>query len=165
MEVTAKVLAELYGVGLSAISNWHARDGCPRNANGTYDLRAVIAWREAKIEEKFEKIIEAGSSPAMERWREARADREELRLKQDLGELVPRAEVEAGRVARVLAIKRAFLSLPQRSAPVMEGMDARQIRSFLGEEIRFIIAQFAGQKYEKGLKETKTKKIKAKKMK
>ena len=56
--------------------------GAPRNQDGSYDARALIAWRlERDIENSESDPLMAGSnSPALERFRSARADREELEL-------------------------------------------------------------------------------------
>lgn len=46
--MTGAKVAALWGISEAAVSQWD----CPRNEDGTYDLVAVIKWREAKLTEK-----------------------------------------------------------------------------------------------------------------
>lgn len=143
--LTGVKLAGIYRLTTSAISAWHVKDGCPRNADGSYDLSVVIGWREGRIQAAADRAAEAGSgSVALERWRVARAAQEEIRLAAMTGEYLPRAEVEEGRVARVLTLKRAMLGLPRAVAPVLAGMEPREIQAYLTDRIRAMIGEFAG---------------------
>ena len=60
--------------------------------------------------------------------------------------VLDKEEVEKGRIARILAVKRAFLALPQAIAPILAGKVAGEIQASLTNRIREIIGQFAGQK-------------------
>ncbi|MDD5487244.1 MAG: hypothetical protein PHW65_06800, partial [Dehalococcoidales bacterium] len=60
------------------------------------------------------------------------------------GELVSSEEVERGRISRIIAVKRAFLALPTRLAPVLSMQEPREIEVILYEAISEIIDEFAG---------------------
>ncbi len=140
--MSATAIGKVFGVSRQAISSWHTRSDCPRNKDGKFDLCAVIKWREESI--RAEALGER-DSPALERKRESEAKLKELDLQERLGQIIPLAEVEAGRVARVLVVKRALLGMPTQIASTLVGLDARQISALLKERVRDIVAEFAGQ--------------------
>lgn len=84
------------------IGRWVREDGCPGRA-GHYDLDAIEAWLDARNSDADPEMTGA-VSPALERFRNARADLAELERDQKRKELVPRHEVHQvmGQVADVL---------------------------------------------------------------
>ena len=46
--LTASEIARIWQVTPQAVGLWVKRGNCPRNPDGTYNLTAVIAWREAQ---------------------------------------------------------------------------------------------------------------------
>lgn len=142
--LTAREVAGLWGVTAQAVGLWH-RAGCPRNEDGTYALKGVIGWREARIREE-EKSRGEDRAPSLERMRQARAEQEELKLSVVKGELLRREDVERGRVARVVALKRGLLALPRVAAPLLVGLELREIQALLKEQIEERIREFAGGK-------------------
>ena len=144
--MTASQIAALYGVSPRAVGFWPKR-GCPRAADKTFDLGRVILWHESEIQNEVDQKIQAlgKETPSLERWRQARAATEELRLKNLKGELISIEEVEEARVQRVLILKRYLLALPRRLGPALEGMTAKEAEALLNEHLRDLIAQFAGQ--------------------
>jgi hypothetical protein len=135
------IIAKIWRITPSAVSVWRKRDGAPVNDDGSFSLPDLIEWRE----EKFKKAVEdAGpESDWLEKKREMDAKLAELKLNLAKGELVPEAEIEKGRVTRVRALRQAFLGLPARMAPALEGMDRRQIEAILADELRGIITRLA----------------------
>ncbi len=99
-------LAAFFGVSLPAIDSW-VRRGCPvlqEGSSGTpwvFDLLAVADWRAGR-KPALPHDIEAMSP--RERLDFVRAEREKLKLSEEMGQLIPAAEVE-----RVLS--EAFKSL------------------------------------------------------
>lgn len=77
LHATATQVGRLYGVTRQGVANWHKKMGCPRGSDGSYDLATVIAWHEKAF---VDDPTSDDTSPALERWREARADREEIQL-------------------------------------------------------------------------------------
>ncbi len=140
--MSATSVGRILGVSRQAVGHWGKR-GCPKNSNNTFDLSQVIQWRE---EQTRAELLNEKDSPALERKRQAEAGLKELDLEERLGQIVPLEEVEAGRVARVLVVKRALLGMPTQIASTLVGLDARQISALLKERVRGIIAEFAGQR-------------------
>lgn len=139
----AREVADLFGVSAVAVGLWVTRDGCPKGVDGRYDLREVLRWHRRQA---MQKSPEAAQSKSMERKRRAEAEMTEMKLKEMKGELVSRVDVDRGRVARIQVVKRALLRMPRSLAPVLVGMDMREIEAYMGERIRDIIGEFAGGK-------------------
>ena len=78
-----------------------------------------------------------------EEYRKRKAQLMELQYKEAVGDLLPKEEVEKGQVARIMAVKRAFLALPRSAAPQLVGLEPREIEAFLTERVRDIITRFA----------------------
>jgi len=95
----------ILGVTKPTLGDW-AKRGCPRNRDRSYDLAAVVAWRTSELEER---ITGARRMSVLEkaRARKAAADGEmaEMALAQRKSELLPRAAVVAGWVARYKAVQ------------------------------------------------------------
>jgi hypothetical protein len=68
----------------------------------------------------------------------------EIEYQKVLGSLIPKEEVEQGRVDRILLVKREFLALPQKLAPLLAMKEPREIYAILYEAICEIIDDFAG---------------------
>lgn len=58
--------------------------------------------------------------------------------------LIDRTEVEHGRVARIVAVRTAFLALPERLAETLAMQPSHVIESVLDRELRQICDDFAG---------------------
>jgi hypothetical protein len=113
----------------------------PRTEDGLYDLTEIQAWRLAKDVSRSEK------SEQDRRWeskyREMKALLTELEYRKRAGQLVEVAEVEQGRVQRVLAVKKALLALPRRLAPQVVGLDVRAAEAIINKRVMEIITDFA----------------------
>lgn len=81
-------ICALWGVTKGTVSGWAKTGGAPRNADGTYDATAFIAWREAAIRKGME--YDRQSSPASERHREEQALMTRTKRLQLEGRLVDR---------------------------------------------------------------------------
>ena len=57
------------------------RQAAPRNGDGTYDGRELVLWHLEQLQPvDGDPMLSGNDSPALERFRNARADREELEL-------------------------------------------------------------------------------------
>jgi phage terminase Nu1 subunit (DNA packaging protein) len=137
---TIEEVARVMNVSYRTVQRWK-KDGMPVGEDGYYDLEEIKAWHDEK----------EGITPASEgkfyweeRIRKCKAELLELELKKVTGELLPKDEVESGRAARILAVKRAFLALPTRMAPKLAMKESREIEVLLSEAIGEIIDEFAG---------------------
>lgn len=77
-----KDLASLWGVTEAAVTKWWKKLGCPRNRDGSFDLTAVILWRENCLRSELEAAEKAaaGDDDDAKRYRKVRADKEEFQL-------------------------------------------------------------------------------------
>jgi phage terminase Nu1 subunit (DNA packaging protein) len=137
MEEVGKVM----DVSERTVQRWK-KDGMPVTAEGYYDLDAIKAWHDGRG------IVDGEETEGKAYWdekiRKYRATLLELDLKKATGELVSREEVERGRIARIIAVKRSFLALPTRLAPVLAMKEPREIETLLYEAVAEIIDDFAG---------------------
>jgi hypothetical protein len=79
--MTQRATAWLFGVDDRTMRT-AAWKGAPRNPDGSYNARVLIAWRLERDAEggETDPLLAGSNSPALERFRSARADREELEL-------------------------------------------------------------------------------------
>jgi len=56
-EIPHDMLTSVFGVARQTPYNW-VNEGCPRNPNGTYNLREVIAWKILQVGKKGNKLAE-----------------------------------------------------------------------------------------------------------
>lgn len=139
---TQAEVAKALRVATRTVEYW-VRDGMPQTPEGNYDLIEIQAWRAIKNQKKTDK------GESKEHWdkklKEYKAKFAKLEYQKACGEVIIRDEVEKGQVARILAIKRALLALPKVVAPVVGGMEPREIQVYMTERIKELIKQFAGQ--------------------
>lgn len=155
---TAKEVAEHFGRTVRTIRHWAGR-GMPQLPNG-YDLKAIEAWavREGLVNgpaggEGPRDPDGAGGNGDGSVFRDknfyetelkrVQSELKELELAKQQGKLIPVEDVEAGRVARITAVKRALLAIPRALAPQLVGLEAREIEALLMERMRDICGRFA----------------------
>ena len=133
--LTRRQIAEALGKTERTITNW-VKDGCPRQ-NGKYSLPAVIEWLIAR------EVDIAGTgvdSPALERYREARAKLVELELKERQGLLLDAKEVGDAEFNLARQIRDAFQNLPNRLCDQFSAMsDRNEIQQVMADEIYQIL--------------------------
>jgi len=111
------------GITRPTAAQWRAR-GCPRNANGSYDLAAVVRWRLAELETRIADG-RADRNRARSRRETALARMAELELAEREGELLPRGATVAGWIARYFVLKSQLGTLVRR-ARSQHGLTGRQ---------------------------------------
>ena len=106
----------IFGVSKPSLLDWHRR-GCPRNADRSYDLAAVVQWRMAELEHRVSTARKLNALDQV-RVRKTSADAQlaEMTLAQRQGDLLPRAAVVAGWVARYKAIQARMMGMLGRLA-------------------------------------------------
>ena len=146
--MTAAAVAELYGVQPVAVGRWAAA-GCPRNSDRSWNLAEVIKWREAKLRGELNDL-EQRKEKAIIRYREAKAEKEEIALKAQKGLYVPRAHIEDVVVMACSALSnrmdRLLVELPARLAGRERGEVERTLDAALGD----VLEAFAGELAEIG---------------
>lgn len=138
---TGEQVASAFNVSIRTVERWK-KDGMPRLPDGKFSLIDIQNWRSIRENKTKEDITQ--------RWDEEdakwRAKRRELEYKKALGEYVSLKEVEKGRIARILAVKKRLLSIPKRLTPQLVGLDIREIESLLRDQMNHVIDEFAGKK-------------------
>ena len=138
---TQKEAAKYSGVSERTIRRW-VKAGMPRTETGQYIKAMLTFFKENE-----------GSQPtkAKARKEEASADKTEaqaklirMELEVEQGKLIPAADIETGRVNRILAVKRALLGLGRKLAPqLVKIKDERKVQKIINDETRSIIQAFS----------------------
>lgn len=142
---TQREVAESFHVSKRAVENW-VSDGMPRTEEGYYSLLDIVAWKENKNKKKTD-----SNEPDWDAdYRKHKAKLAKIEYDKKIGDLISLEDVEAGRVARILAVKQSLLAFPRAVAPILAVMnEPRDIQNYLNNKIREIISQFAGQDPQK----------------
>jgi len=141
MEEVAKVM----DVSYRTVQRWK-KDGMPVMSDGYYDLEAIRAWHDGRPSKGAES---EGKAYWDEKIRKYKAALLRIELKRAEGEVVLRDDVERGRIERIMAVKRSFLAMPTRLAPLLAMKEPREIETALYEAVGEIIDEFAGSKHDK----------------
>lgn len=121
---TAIEAAQFLGINRRQFQDYIAK-GCP-GSRGNYPLKEIVQWVRhnvwCKRQVVGEELLEGPVSPALERFREARANLAELDLREREGELVDRETVHTGVVAIAGLVRSAGEQLQRQY-----GADAQAI--------------------------------------
>ena len=124
-------VAGYLGVTGRTVRNWK-QAGMPYSPR-RYDLQAIQRWRQ----------VRDGAPPKSEdakywdiQWRKARAQNEQLRYEEAVGNLIPVEEARRTWTAHILACRRRLMGLARALAPRLEGQTAFEIRGMLEEKLR-----------------------------
>lgn len=139
--VTAQVVAMVFGVTVRTINEW-SKKGCPKLKKNTYNLRDVIEWRYSV--DSTPESLEAKKQKADIRYREARADMEELKRKTMIGEYVAVADIEADLAELFSKVRIRLTNLKHK---VLQDLSSSY------PEVAFEVADLIEQEMEKGLKQ------------
>jgi len=145
---TQKEVAHALGIDKRTVERW-AGEGMPVTPEGNYDLLDIKAWRMTK--RRYKNLGETEKDKWDIEYRKNKALLIKIEYEKTLGLLLPKDEVMKGRIARIMAVKNAFLALPTRLAPVLAMKEPREIHAVLHEAIAEIIDDFAG--VRKGMNE------------
>ena len=141
---TMEEVARIMDVSYRTVQRWK-KDGMPVTKDGYYDLDQIKAWHDGTGISDDEEELQ-GKAYWDEKIRKFKATLLELETRKATGELIPREDVEKGQIARVMAIKRAFLALPSQVAPKLAMKEPREIEVIIYEAISAIVDEFAGVK-------------------
>ena len=138
-----KAAAEFAGVSVRTIQKWKAA-GMPCVEGGGYFKGILKFYKENRGHQPTEERRAGLAADADYKTIRAKLLQMELDVKQ--GKLVPIEEIEKGRIARILTVKRALLGLGRKLAPQLVKLkDARQISKIINTEARSIIKGFSGE--------------------
>lgn len=126
------------------IARW-TKDGMPRSDDKTYCLPKVVEWlleREKEAVLADQAMAGTNESPALERYRQARAETAELDLSVKKGELIPVDEVHKNWAWRMSEVKQGLVFLAERFSSTLPGQSPERIRSIVNTEIRALLENF-----------------------
>ena len=139
--VGQKAAAEYAGVSVRTIRYWKAA-GMPVAEGGGYIKGMLDFYKKNEGLQPTEEKKQALSADADYKTTRARLLQMELDVKQ--GKLLPADDIAAGRVARILTVKRALLGLGRQLAPQLAKLtDERRIAAVINKEARNIIKGFS----------------------
>ena len=124
------------------IRRWIKAGAPGKISENRYDFVAMKEWATRKKVLSKAKI----STPENEwdeRLKKSRAMSAELKYKKEMGEYIPKADMERILDQLILSFKRNLLSLPRTVAPQLEGLSPREIQDLLKTRIEGIITDFA----------------------
>ena len=137
-----KAAAAYAGVSVRTIRYWKAA-GMPVAEGGGYIKGMLDFYKKNEGLQPTEEKKAALSADADYKTTRARLLAMELDLKQ--GKLLAADEIKAGRVARILTVKRALLGLGRKLAPQLAKItDEKRIAAVINNECRNIIKGFSG---------------------
>lgn len=139
--VTAQVVAMVIGVTTRTINEWTKR-GCPKVKKNSYNLREVLSWKYST--ESTPEGLEAKKQKADIRYREARADMEELKRKTMIGEYVAVADIEQDLSELFSKIRVRMTNIKHK---VLQDLNSSY------PEVAFEVSELIEQEIEKGLKQ------------
>ena len=126
--MNASQVARLYRCSPQAVGLWAKRQGCPKNPDGrTFDLAAVIAWREETI--RGEDDLPGATDYEKRELCIVKIEQEKIKLRRMQEELVPIDQVQSGLRRLSELIKGAGEALQKLYGPdaqevVNEAIDA-----------------------------------------
>ena len=141
-QLNATDLAAAIGKTRATIHNWVKNENLPRNKDKSFNLPAVINWMIDR--EIFNgQGAAAADSPALERYREARAAMVELDLKARKGELIESEEVYRQWALRVAELASGLEFLADRLPPLLVGQEREKMQSIISGEVWRLRDQYA----------------------
>jgi hypothetical protein len=156
---TQEEIRKAFSVSLRSVQHW-VRDGMPVQADGTYKIADIQAWRFTREQKRKERSKSGGDLD--EKIKGIKYKRDLIELKKEQGELISREDIEIELIQICIAMKRKFLSLRKSLVSVLYGQEKKEISIILGREFNNVIQEFeTGQifekiSYEDGRKERKT---------
>ena len=137
-----KAAAAYAGVSVRTIRNWKA-EGMPVAADGGYIKGFLDFYRKNEGQQPTEERKAGLAADADYKTIRAKLLAIELDVKQ--GRLIPAEEIEAGRVNRIITVKRALLGLGRKLAPQLARIkDEKRIAAIINTECREMIKGFSG---------------------
>lgn len=140
--VTVSELADVFGVTSRRVSQMVA-EGLPRLPKGGHDLADACRWYLDRLKNQVASTRGA-LAQGRARLATAKASREELELAARRDELIDAAAVRTTVFNLARSARDAILSVPDRLAPIITGMDdAHEVHRLLSDELRRVVASLS----------------------
>jgi len=161
--VGVEKVAKHFGVTPRTVYTW-MKNGMPRLSQKRFDLLQVQEWLERRkgilrpgpgpgyVDPKQRTLGEVGSDPVgasgkdfqEERYKKARADEAEIRVKKLKAELVERSELTQLFVVRIMAVKQGLLSFARSLPPqLIHCQNEREMEAIILGAVRELLLSFS----------------------
>lgn len=141
-------LSRMLGYDRTRAAHW-AKEGCPRNADGTYSLTLVHQWLVGKVEKKATKEeAELDGDVEQAKLRRVKRLRETWAFQKDKGKYLKRDEVVAAWSQSSIDARILLETIPDRVSMLVGDIEARAIAKRSAERI----VDSALRSYAKGLR-------------
>ena len=133
-------------MSIRTVETWVAQGAFEPTRAGKWSTKKLCQVAEAKREAVEEASLgsDDSSSPALERYRAARAEKARLEVEEYKGALIRRAEVEDRERRIAVVFRQALMGLPRRMASDLEGMVAADIEQRLRKALEQILDDLSG---------------------
>jgi len=146
---TAIAAAAMLGQAPNTIRAWVQRSGLKKGPRG-YDVQALKRWRDENLSPprtKREDFDATGDQArllkAQADEREAKAELADLKLQIEKGQYRSIQEIEVWDRSRSAVVKRGLLGFPRSVAPLVAGLQAREIEGVLMQRVRALLESYA----------------------
>jgi DNA-binding transcriptional regulator YiaG len=136
-----KEAADYCGVSTRTMREWEKQDTL-RDADGNYiksRLDERVAAREIDGNPLRTRLLTADAE-----YKETKSELARMQLAVRTGELLPRGDVEAGRLARVVETRRTLLAIVRKLPPLLGGRTQAQMTAIIRREVYQTLTVFAG---------------------
>lgn len=120
---TQTIVAAIFGVSTRAVRKWEQERGCPRNADGTFNLRDVVAWWQKEYDERLAAVEADATSDWLEEKRMWEAKLKEVDYQERVKEVIPAPFVRRGVATVIEQFKRGLLGQPTKLAATLASLD------------------------------------------
>lgn len=141
---TQQEIADHFGVHRRTVADWCRLPGFPSRTKRGWNLAKVDQWRADRYgtPDEADPLLSGPDTAALERYRLARAKREEFALERDRGNWVRREDVHAG-----IAI---FATVLRQACDTLHKQFGRDAHSILAEAVNDAVRAFNRQLGEGG---------------
>lgn len=136
-ELNGMQLGQAIGKDRRTVTRW-TKAGMPRNKDKTYCLPKVIDWLLTREKETLladQAMAGSADSPALERYRLARAETAELDLQVKRESLIPIDDVHRQWALRVAEVAAGLEVLADRMPPLLVGKSREEMRTVIDGEV------------------------------
>ena len=127
-------IALFFDVTTRQLTNW-IKLGCPKEARGKYDLKAVHRWWLENIYGNKNQTDDANINQTKHEYWTHKARNEKVKADLAEGAVMPRADIISEWAKRVHEVSSGLDALSLRIAPLVVGKDEKDIERIISDEI------------------------------
>jgi phage terminase Nu1 subunit (DNA packaging protein) len=154
---TQTALAEALGRAQSTIAEMKKKGAPIKRTRRGYAVEPVEKWiaenlrapsrppgRPPKdVDERAEGSLRQKLIREQIRERAATANLKEFQARLQSGDLIPREDIEKEERAKTAIIRRGLMNFPRATAPLLVGLDHREIEAIMMKKVRELLERFA----------------------